>query len=300
MHAVYGKPPSELAAVPSGAVQCSVLIPGSAALEGFADGALTAVTIAAPRGTLERRYVIGQALRALHPGAPFTILAQNKQGGARLADELAGFGCPADELSKQHHRICAGIRPEVLSGIDAAIADGAPRLLTALGLWSQPGIFSWDRIDPGSALLIEHLPVLGGRGADLGCGIGLLARAVLTQPAVRHVTPIDIDRRAIEAAKRNVDAARSTVLWADAATSKVLPSNLDFVIMNPPFHDGGAEDQNLGRAFIAKAAAMLRKGGECLLVANRHLPYEAAMTPLFADVTQVVQANGFKIYAARK
>ena len=33
--------------------------------------------------------------------------------------------------------------------------------------------------------------------------------------------------------------------------------------MNPPFHDGGAEDQSLGKAFIQSAAKMLRKGGAC-------------------------------------
>jgi 16S rRNA (guanine1207-N2)-methyltransferase len=228
------------------------------------------------------------------------MLAHNKQGGSRLHDELKAFGCAPEETAKHHFRICTGSRLTELTGIDQAIADGAPRLIETLGLWLQPGIFSWDRIDPGSALLVEHLPALEGRGADLGCGIGILARAVLAQPAVKHVTLIDIDRRAMEAAKRNVDTARSAILWTDAATSKALPSNLDFVVMNPPFHDGGAEDQNLGRAFIAKAAGMLRKGGLCLLVANRHLPYEAAMTPLFAEVTQVVQAAGYKIYAARK
>ncbi|MEQ1612184.1 MAG: class I SAM-dependent methyltransferase [Hyphomicrobiaceae bacterium] len=300
MHAAYGAPPPELAAVPGGAVQCSALVPGSAALETFADGSLAGATISAPRGALERRYVIAHALRALRPGARFTVLAHNKQGGTRLADELAGFGCVAEEVSKHHHRICTGACPEALDAIDTAITDGAPRLVEPLGLWSQPGIFSWDRIDPGSALLIEHLPALTGRGADLGCGIGILARAILGQAAVKHVTLIDIDRRAIDAAKRNVEAARSTALWADATVSKALPSNLDFVVMNPPFHDGGAEDQNLGRAFIAKAAGMLRKGGLCMLVANRHLPYEAAMTPLFSDVTQVVQAGGYKIYAAVK
>jgi 16S rRNA G1207 methylase RsmC len=30
------------------------------------------------------------------------------------------------------------------------------------------------------------------------------------------------------------------------------------------------------------------------------LPYEAAMKRLFSTVTQVVQANGYKIYAAKR
>jgi len=301
MHAVYGTPPETLASVPAGATQCSPLMPGSAALEALADASLESAVIAAPRGVLERRYAIAQMLRALRPGAPFTVLAHNKQGGARLADELTAFGCRPQESSKQHHRICSGTRPAALTGIEAAIADGAPRFIAALGLWSQPGIFSWDRIDPGSALLIAHLPPLAGRGADLGCGIGVLARAALaSNPAVQHITLVDFDRRAVEAARRNVEAARTTVIWADAATSKALPKGLDFVLMNPPFHDGGAEDQNHGRVFISKAAGCLRDGGTCLLVANRHLPYEATMTPLFTTLERVIEVEGYKIYAARK
>lgn len=300
MHAVYGQPPSELATVPAGATQCSPRQPGSAALEAIADGSLSAITILAPQGALERRYVLAQALRALHPGAPLVAMAGNKQGGARLADELQDFDCSTDEVARHHFRICRGVRPDAPRGLDAAIAAGAPRRLDDLGLWSQPGIFSWDRVDPGSALLIAHLPALSGRGADLGCGIGILARAALCQPAVQHVTLIDIDRRAVDAARRNVDDDRAGFIWADVRLPKALPKGLDFVVMNPPFHNGGAEDQNLGRAFIAGAAAMLRAGGQCLLVANRHLPYEAAIKPLFAEVTQVVQADGYKIYAARK
>ena len=68
--------------------------------------------------------------------------------------------------------------------ISAAIAEGAPRFVDEIGFWSQPGVFSWDRIDPGSALLLVHLPALSGRGADLGCGIGVLARSVLASPKV--------------------------------------------------------------------------------------------------------------------
>ncbi len=57
--------------------------------------------------------------------------------------------------------------------------------------------------------------------------------------------------------------------------------------MNPPFHEGGAESRALGLDFIEKAAAALRKGGVCWLVANRHLPYEATLTRNFREVRVV-------------
>jgi 16S rRNA (guanine1207-N2)-methyltransferase len=70
--------------------------------------------------------------------------------------------------------------------------------------------------------------------------------------------------------------------------------------MNPPFHDGGAEDRDLGVAFIQAAARLLRKGGVCWLVANRHLPYEAALAAAFAKVAVKADAGGYKIFEARK
>jgi 16S rRNA (guanine1207-N2)-methyltransferase len=300
MHAVYGVPPDDLVAVPAGAVQVSALVPGSADLAACADASLDGATIYAPRGTRERRFVIAQALRCLRVGARFTLLAPKNQGGSRLMGDLEAFGCTAVEEARRHHRICRGVRPAAPLGIADALTDGALQFSESLGLWSQPGTFSWDRVDAGSAMLIEYLPALRGRGADLGCGIGVLSRAVLLQPEVQHITALDVDRRAVAAARRNLDPERATVVWADMADAVAGPMDLDFVIMNPPFHDGGVEDQTLGRRFIARAAAILSPSGTCVLVANRHLPYEGGLRELFRDVQRPIQADGYKVYVARR
>jgi 16S rRNA (guanine1207-N2)-methyltransferase len=76
--------------------------------------------------------------------------------------------------------------------------------------------------------------------------------------------------------------------------------SLDFIVMNPPFHDTGMEDHSLGQAFIARAAMLLKPGGQCWLTANRHLPYEAPLHHHFTHVTLVDMADGFKIYRAEK
>lgn len=297
---VYGAPPAELAAAPAEAIQFSPLVPGAAALESEAPHALAAVTMLAPPGTLERRYALALALGALAPGAPLAVLAPKDKGGSRIGEELRGFGCDVEESSKRHHRICVCARPGALPGLDEALTAGAPQWVEALGLWSQPGVFSWNRLDPGSALLIEQMPALAGRGADIGCGFGALALAALSSPQVSEIGLIDIDRRAIEAARRNVRDARAHFYWADARQQGADLGELDFVVMNPPFHDGGAEDQGLGKALIQSAAKMLRKGGALWLVANRRLPYEAALKPLFRQVAPRIEAEGYKVFEARK
>ena len=297
---IYGSPPSALVDLPADAIQFSPLMPGASALEKQNEDGLSGLTILAPPGTLERRYALALALRALAPGAAFTALAPNDKGGTRLRKELQAFGCDVEETARRHHRIVTGLRPDNLTGIDDALAAGGPRLETELGLWSHPGVFSWDRLDPGTAMLIEHLPALSGRGADFGCGIGVLAHAVLASAAVTELGLIDIDRRAIECAQHNVTDARARFLWADLRSPNAALTDLDFVVMNAPFHDAGAEDKALAQSFVRRAAESLRKGGVCWLVANRHLPYEAILQPLFKRVERASETGGFKIYEARK
>jgi 16S rRNA (guanine1207-N2)-methyltransferase len=297
---IYGAPPAHLAEAPKGAGQLSPLYPGASDLGAADPGAYGNILMLAPPGTLERRHAIAQALVALAPGGTLTALAPKDKGGARLRTELEAFGCTVEENSKSHHRICRTVRPDALTGVEDAIRDGAPRLLESIGLWTQPGIFSWDRIDPGSILLLGRLPELSGRGADLGCGLGFLAHHALHAQSIERIDLIDIDRRAIECARRNVMDPRAYFHWADATGATPHLANLDFVVMNPPFHNAGAEDKKLGQSFIRRAAEILRPGGRCWLVANRHLPYEATLNATFKSVRLDHEESGFKIFEARR
>lgn len=297
---LYGVPAPGLVEIPAGAQQVSPLIVGSQDLSAMADASADQAVILAPGGALERDYVLVQALRVLKPGAPLMAFAPKDKGGSRLRKTLEGFGCKVIEDARKHHRFCSTKRPLELVGLEAAIAAGAPRLVPELNVWSQPGVFSWDRLDPGSARLIAALPTLSGHGADLGCGVGLLAQAVLASPAVTSLACLDIDRRAVDCARHNLDDPRATVRWADLRHWDDSLVGLDFVVMNPPFHDGGTEDRELGVAFVRTAARMLRRGGVCWLVANRHLPYEAALASAFDAATVRDDAGGYKVIEARR
>ncbi|QUD86094.1 class I SAM-dependent methyltransferase [Phenylobacterium montanum] len=300
VEAVYGDPPLELADYGADAVRLSPLHPGRGPIEDLATASLTRAVVLAPPGVLERRYVLAHALRALQDGGELVALAPKDRGGSRLKKELEGFGCAVIETAKRHHRICQVRRPPTPTGLDAAIAEGGRQIAKQLGLWSQPGVFSWDRVDPGTALLLSHAGSLSGRGADFGCGVGVLALKVLASPAVTGLALIDIDARAIAAARRNVDDPRVTFLQHDLRTPPPGLADLDFVVMNPPFHMAGAEDRSLGQTFIRRAAAALRRGGVCRLVANIGMPYEAVLAECFSAVTPLGQGAGYKLFEARK
>ncbi|KAK0348621.1 hypothetical protein LTR94_036467, partial [Friedmanniomyces endolithicus] len=57
-----------------------------------------------------------------------------------------------------------------------------------------------------------------GEGVDLGCGYGALSLVVLRSPQVKALKMVDLDRRAIRAARANIEDERGKVWWADART----------------------------------------------------------------------------------
>ena len=83
--------------------------------------------------------------------------------------------------------------------------------------------------------------------------------------------------------------------WIDVARG--VPARYDAVVCNPPFHLGRDPDPALGIAFIRAAAAALVPGGRLWLVANRRLPYEAALGAAFArlvDAPRIVMARDMR------
>lgn len=299
-----GPPPARLwqGTIPADSLQFSPHLPPTALnIADQPEGSIDQCLIAAPAGTIERHYVLAHALRALRPGATAIVWAANDRGGARLKKELTALGLQnITEASGDHARLIRGTCPPALSpAVAAAIAAGGLHYRADIGYWTQPGVFSWDRIDPGTVLLLRHLPALSGTGADFGCGIGILGLHGLQSPAVTTLTLIDLDQRAVAAARKNIHDPRAAFIWGDLRDpSLTLPSALDFIVMNPPFHSLGQEDIDLGRVFIARAAASLKKGGVCWLVANRHLPYEAMLQTAFTTLQTHAQQDGFKIIAA--
>lgn len=168
------------------------------------------------------------------------------------------------------------------------------------GFTTRAGVFSADGIDPASRLLAGVLPAKLGRNvADLGAGWGYLARDILTRETVETLYLVEADHVALACARENVTDPRAEFHWADATTWEPR-ARMDAVVMNPPFHAGRAADPALGEAFIAAAARMLAPTGALWLVANRHLPYEAALREKFGVVEEIAGDGRFKVLHASR
>jgi 16S rRNA (guanine1207-N2)-methyltransferase len=254
------------------------------------------IFILLPKNAAEADYLIVRALLMLQDGGTLVCVAANDAGGARLKKTLARFGLSCDELSKNKARVAIAIKKEINNEeFSSALISGAMQPVLHDAFMSQPGLFSWNRIDKGSKILAEHLPAqLKGRVADFGCGYGWLSQQVVDK--CDELISIDADARAVEACKINVPKA--TCKWADL--TREAENNLDWVIMNPPFHEGKSTDAAIGRAFIETATKSLKKGGQLWMVANAQLPYEVALKKNFSSFSKKYEGNGFKVINAVK
>ena len=265
------------------------------------------VLVLPPRQREEARALLAKACAACAPGGIVMAAVANDEGAkSREADlkQLAG----ALAVHSKHH--CRVFRTRPDASFDAALVEewkrlDATRTIESDGIrfLTRPGVFAWDRVDAASKLLAAHLPAdVHGRVADFGAGWGYLSLQALARcPRIASLDLYEADARALALADENLSDTHLPVHchWHDVAAG--VAERFDAIVCNPPFHAlGRGERPDLGRAFIASAAAALEPGGALWLVANRHLPYEAALADGFASVRIVAQQGGFKIVHAVK
>lgn len=258
-----------------------------------------------PRQRDYARALYARAVMAAPEGGYVLASLPNTLGGKTAEKTLAEIAGDAGSLSK--HKCRAFWTVKHASLVNEALAqewieDDLPREIEP-GLWSRPGLFSWDRIDPGSELLADSVPeYTKGIGIDIGAGTGFLSREILTHCAnVERMDLIEADYRALFCQEQTMApfGERCTMKWGDAL--KDMPrATYDFALMNPPFHTGRADNSALGKAFIRAASLTLKPSGTLWLVANRHLPYEAELSACFRSHEMLEDEDGYKIIKAEK
>ena len=243
---------------------------------------------------------MAEAMQQLSEGGQLMMACANRHGGKSYAAALKKLAGNLTSTSKAKCRIFSARKTTDLDTDLAAfwIDNGKEYKCESHGLISQPGLFSWDRADAGSQLLLSFLnEPLSGEGADMCCGYGLLSEHLLRMSSqITKIHLIEADQLALSCAAKNTTLWHENVEthWLDAATEK-LPSKLDWVVCNPPFHTGQSRDIELGQAIVARACRSLKRGGKLYLVANRKLPYEQILNRELRRIQILTEADGFKV-----
>ncbi|MEX1184712.1 MAG: methyltransferase [Gemmatimonadota bacterium] len=174
-----------------------------------------------------------------------------------------------------------------------------------LTVCARPGVFSWDGVDEATSLLAEALAdAMDVRAChsllDLGCGTGVLGVLAARLAPDCDVCMVDDDVEAVRSAARTATVAgvlNATALASDVVAA-VADRRFDVIATNPPFHVGRATNLDLPLRFIHGARQVLAPGGRLFLVANRTLPYEAAIRAVFGSTGTVREGRRFKVLSA--
>lgn len=169
-----------------------------------------------------------------------------------------------------------------------------------LVMHSKPGVFGWNKIDRGSALLIDTLttwlPADTGDLTllDLGCGYGYLSLMASRFPFQRRIaTDNNAGALACIAAGATHNQLAIDIIAADCGNTITDP--VDIIVCNPPFHQGFNIDGDLTDKFLQQTRRLLRKGGKALFVVNQFIPLEKKAAPLFAAANPLLEQDGFKL-----
>ncbi|MFK0385410.1 MULTISPECIES: class I SAM-dependent methyltransferase [Rhizobium/Agrobacterium group] len=268
--------------------------------EGTYDAAL--ILCGKHRGENENR--VAEALNRVKTGGIIVAAGSKEDGIVTLRKTLAKLGVEAESTPKYHGVALWFKRPDDVSALVGKLKHGA---VTVEGRFTaMPGMFSHDRVDDGSELLVSRLPTdFDGNAADFGAGWGYLSIMLAEKsPRTARIDLFEADWNALEFAKNNLleNNPRLTArfFWQDLAAEPP-KEKYDLIIMNPPFHAAGqAAEPALGQAFIKAAAAALRSGGKLLMVANRGMPYEPILAAEFRNSQEVCRNARFKILSAQK
>jgi len=185
-----------------------------------------------------------------------------------------------------------------LKQIRATIAGQTYDLTTA------NGIFSPERIDAGTQVLLSNTPTAppGGHLLDLGCGWGPITLTVAIESPRATVWAVDVNERALDLVRRN--AEKLGLSNVNACRPEDVPDDISFMTIrsNPPIRVGKDELHNMMLAWLPR----LEPGSDAWLVVQRNLGsdslqrwLEGALPEEFS-VLRAATNKGYRVLRVRR
>lgn len=136
-------------------------------------------------------------------------------------------------------------------------------------LATDRGVFSGDRVDPGTKyLLLEAAPPpAAGTFVDLGCGYGPIACTLAARAPAATVWAVDVNSRAVELCRTNGLALGLGNLRAVPPDDVPDDLAVDLLWSNPPIRIGKSALHDLLGVWLGR----LTPTGRALLVVQKHL-----------------------------
>lgn len=159
-----------------------------------------------------------------------------------------------------------------------------------------PGVFSAERIDQGTSVLLRHAPgpPASGTFLDLGCGWGPITLTLGLRSPDAQVWGVDVNERALDLARGN--ATSLGLSNVQVATADVVPAELrfDLIWSNPPIRVGKSVLHDLLLAWLPRLAP----SGVAYLVVQRNLGSDSLQRWLVGQgfpTERFTSVKGFRI-----
>lgn len=292
----------------NGIANAEVLLADGA--KGLAPTSFDLVLSHLPRGRAVQEELIQGAAWVLRPGGRFYLVAHKRAGIKNaITATCALFGQCGVVRQKKGYHVALAVKPADLQlspPTDDYVTGTVTLDSVATTLVSKPGVFAWDRLDEGTAKLVDAMEIdARDHVLDLGCGTGLAGLAAARRTSNGRVVLVDADLRAVESARRTLAAngiVNGEVLLSDCALAvldrRSGAHRCNVVITNPPFHQGVGVDCEVAHQFVRDAARVLACGGRLFLVANRFLRYGDLVREVFGNVATAYADNRYHVLTA--
>ena len=170
-------------------------------------------------------------------------------------------------------------------------------------LTTSNGVFSPERIDTGTQVLLASVPAPppGGNLLDLGCGWGPVALTLALESPHATVWAVDVNERALDLVRAN--AERMSIPNIKAVTPENVPDDVRFMTIwsNPPIRVGKAELHTIMKTWLPR----LEKGSDAWLVVQRNLGSDSLQRWIQAEFAAEIQIErtatnkGYRVLRAR-
>ena len=167
-------------------------------------------------------------------------------------------------------------------------------------LYSDNGVFSKDKFDYGTRLLLDSIDIskLSGNVLDLGCGIGVVGIILGTNNKNINIDMIDINERAISLVRDNLtlNKVKANVFSSDVYSN--VNKKYDYIITNPPIRAG----KEVVRKFLLGGYDYLNDNGILYFVMRKDHGVKSMIKELENkyNVTIINKDKGFYILSLTK